>query len=171
MLTWLSANLSTLLISLVLFAVVISIVRYLIRQKKQGIHPNDYLSGNVKMHLHVSLLQTNICRHNHIGYDRNMNGGLVLYHHQSWFEMICPVYSMIRSVHHYHHLYVLLLCIYKSAPIVQNQTMHRSCAFGKICCSLPITVKYTHSRYNIYHILLLDRNPKYWILSHKNNVS
>ena len=35
MLTWLSANLSTLLISLVLFAVVISIVRYLIRQKKQ----------------------------------------------------------------------------------------------------------------------------------------
>ena len=36
MLTWLSANLSTLLISLVLFAVVISIVRYLIRQKKQG---------------------------------------------------------------------------------------------------------------------------------------
>ena len=33
MLTWLSANLSTLLISLVLFAVVISIVRYLIRQK------------------------------------------------------------------------------------------------------------------------------------------
>ena len=30
MLTWLSANLSTLLISLVLFAVVISIVRYLI---------------------------------------------------------------------------------------------------------------------------------------------
>lgn len=38
MLTWLSANLSTLLISLVLFAVVISIVRYLIRQKKQGKH-------------------------------------------------------------------------------------------------------------------------------------
>ena len=36
MLNWLSANLSTLLISLVLFAVVISIVRYLIRQKKQG---------------------------------------------------------------------------------------------------------------------------------------
>ena len=36
MLTWLSANLSTLLISLVLFAIVISIVRYLIRQKKQG---------------------------------------------------------------------------------------------------------------------------------------
>ena len=36
MLTWLSANLSTLLISLVLFAVVISIVRYLIRQKKQA---------------------------------------------------------------------------------------------------------------------------------------
>ncbi|MFQ7087601.1 MAG: hypothetical protein ACLRTD_24480 [Bacteroides sp.] len=47
-----------------------------IRQKKQGIHPNDYLSGNVKMHLRVSLLQTNICRHNHIGYDRNMNGRL-----------------------------------------------------------------------------------------------
>ena len=38
MLTWLSANLSTLLISLVLFAVVISIVRYLIRQQKQGKH-------------------------------------------------------------------------------------------------------------------------------------
>lgn len=38
MLTWLSANFSTLLISLVLFAVVISIVRYLIRQKKQGKH-------------------------------------------------------------------------------------------------------------------------------------
>ena len=38
MLTWLSANLSTLLISLALFAVVISIVRYLIRQKKQGKH-------------------------------------------------------------------------------------------------------------------------------------
>ena len=38
MLTWLSANLSTLLISLVLFAVVISIVRYLILQKKQGKH-------------------------------------------------------------------------------------------------------------------------------------
>ena len=36
MLTWLSANLSTLLISLVLFAVVISIVRYLTRQKKKG---------------------------------------------------------------------------------------------------------------------------------------
>ena len=41
MLTWLSANLSTLLISLVLFAVVISIVRYLIRQKKQGKHTWD----------------------------------------------------------------------------------------------------------------------------------
>ena len=38
MLTWLSANLSTLLISLVLFAVVISIVRYLIWQKKQSKH-------------------------------------------------------------------------------------------------------------------------------------
>ena len=36
MLTWLSANLATILISAVLLAVVISIIRYLIRQKKQG---------------------------------------------------------------------------------------------------------------------------------------
>ena len=46
MLTWLSANLSTLLISLVLFAVVISIVRYLIRQKKQGKHTCAGCSGD-----------------------------------------------------------------------------------------------------------------------------
>ena len=36
MLNWLSSNLSTILISLVLLAIVISIIRYLIRQKKQG---------------------------------------------------------------------------------------------------------------------------------------
>ena len=45
MLTWLSANLSTLLISLVLFAVVISIVRYLVRQKKQGKHTCECSGG------------------------------------------------------------------------------------------------------------------------------
>ena len=38
MLNWLSSNLSTILISLVLLAIVISIIRYLINQKKQGKH-------------------------------------------------------------------------------------------------------------------------------------
>ena len=38
MLNWLSSNLSTILISLVLLASVISIIRYLINQKKQGKH-------------------------------------------------------------------------------------------------------------------------------------
>ena len=50
MLTWLSANLSTLLISLVLFAVVISIVRYLIRQKKQGKHTCGCSGGCADCH-------------------------------------------------------------------------------------------------------------------------
>lgn len=36
MLNWLSSNLSTILISIVLLAIVISIIRYLINQKKQG---------------------------------------------------------------------------------------------------------------------------------------
>ncbi len=36
MLNWLASNLATILISLVLLAIVALIVRYLIRQKKQG---------------------------------------------------------------------------------------------------------------------------------------
>ena len=55
MLTWLSANLSTLLISLVLFAVVISIVRYLIRQKKQGKHTCGCSGGCGASHAPVLL--------------------------------------------------------------------------------------------------------------------
>ena len=36
MLNWLSSNLSTILISIFLLTIVISIIRYLINQKKQG---------------------------------------------------------------------------------------------------------------------------------------
>ena len=38
MLNWLSSNLSTILVSIALLAIVISILHFLIRQKKQGKH-------------------------------------------------------------------------------------------------------------------------------------
>lgn len=64
MLTWLSANLSTLLISLVLFAVVISIVRYLIRQKKQGKHTCGCSGGWRRLFRRLSLRAINTPKEN-----------------------------------------------------------------------------------------------------------
>ena len=45
MLQWLSSNLSTIVISLLLLAVVFLIVRYLIRQHKQGKHSCGHCHG------------------------------------------------------------------------------------------------------------------------------
>ena len=53
MLHWVSANLSTIIVSAVLLAIIIAISTYLIRQRKKGKIPNDCRKRNVTNHHNV----------------------------------------------------------------------------------------------------------------------